>query len=313
MRHLRAGGPVWQDGGVTSLIADDAVLETLYTGTEWGEGPVWIEPLNSLRWSDIPNDRILQYDEASGETRVFRDGAEFTNGRTLDLEGRVVQCSHGRRSVERETSIDGSTPPQTLVDRWNGVRFNSPNDVVVASDGTVWFTDPPYGIDPSEREGHAAEPEYEGCFVFRLDPATGAVDPVITDMIHPNGLAFSLDEKTLFVSDTGFYAGSAAARHIRAYDVDVRGATCSNGREFAVVRPGASDGFRVDVEGRIWTSSEDSVQILSSTGEVLERIPIPEKVSNVCFGGASGRDLYVTASTSLYRIRTTTTQAPRPR
>ena len=149
--------------------------------------------------------------------------------------------------------------------------------------------------------------------MFRLDPATGAVDPVITDMIHPNGLAFSLDEKTLFVSDTGFYAGSVAARHIRAYDVDVRGATCSNGREFAMVRPGASDGFRVDVEGRIWTSSEDSVQILSSTGEVLERIPIPEKVSNVCFGGASGRDLYVTASTSLYRIRTTTTQAPRPR
>jgi gluconolactonase len=312
MQPERAARRLWQDDRVDSLIADGAVLETLYTGTEWGEGPVWLPELQSLRWSDIPNDRILQYDEASGETRVFRSGAEFTNGRTLDLEGRVVQCSHGRRSVERETSLDGSTAPDTLVERWNGARFNSPNDVVVASDGTIWFTDPPYGIDPSEREGHAAEPEYEGCFVFRFDPVTGALDAVITDMVHPNGLAFSPDETTLYVSDTGFYAGSDAARHIRAYDVDVVGATCSNGREFAAVRPGASDGFRVDVEGRIWTSSENSVQVLSPSGEVLERIAVPEKVSNVCFGGASGRDLYVTASTSLYRIRTTTTQAPRP-
>jgi gluconolactonase len=312
-RRPRTRQRLWQDDGVTSLISDGAALENLYSGTEWGEGPLWIASLASVRWSDIPNDRILQFDEASGETSVFRAGAEFTNGRTLDLDGRVVQCSHGRRSVERETSLDGSTPPETLVDRWDGARFNSPNDVVVASDGTIWFTDPPYGIDPSEREGHAAEPEYGGCFVFRFDPATGALDPVITDMIHPNGLAFSPDETTLFVSDTGFSAGTTPGRHIRAYTVDVRGATCSNGRDFAVVRPGASDGFRVDVEGRIWTSSEDAVQVLSPSGEVLERIAVPEKVSNVCFGGADGRDLYITASTSLYRIRTTTTQAPRPR
>jgi gluconolactonase len=294
---------------VTSLIEPGAVLEKLHTGSIWAEGPVWLPELGCVRWSDIPNDRILQFDAATGETSVFREPAEYTNGRILDLEGRVVQCSHGRRAVERETSLDGSTPPETLVDRFDGVRLNSPNDVVVASNGSIWFTDPPYGIDPSEREGHAGEQEYGGCFVFHLDPTTGTLTPVITDMIHPNGLAFSRDERALYVSDTGPDSG----RQIRAYEVDVRGATASNGREFAAVRPGASDGFRVDIEGRIWTSSGDGVQVLAPSGEVLERIAVPEVAANVCFGGESGRDLYVTASTSLYRIRTTTSQAARPR
>jgi gluconolactonase len=296
-------------GFVSSLIAPDAVLERLYTGAVWSEGPVWLPESQSLRWSDIPNDRILEYDSRTGDTRVHRHGVEFTNGRTLDLDGRVVQCCHGRRSVERE--VDGVV--ETLVDRFDGRRLNSPNDVVVASDGAIWFTDPPYGI-LSNVEGHQAEPEYDGCFVFRFEETTGELTPVITDMVHPNGLAFSPEERVLYVSDTGQLVDSTEPGRIRAYDViDGR---CENPRVFAEVRPGVSDGFRVDVEGRVWTSSEDSVQVFSPDGDLLERIPVPEKVGNLCFGGggdaSDGNDLYIVASTSLYRIRTTTRQAGRP-
>jgi gluconolactonase len=288
-----------------SLIAPDAGLEQLYTGAVWSEGPVWLPESHSVRWSDIPNDRILEYDARTGEARVHRDGVEFTNGRTLDRQGRVVQCSHGRRSVERE--VDGV--PTTIVDRFDGRRLNSPNDVVVASDGAIWFTDPPYGI-LSDVEGHRAEPEYDGCYVFRYDETTGELAPVITDMVHPNGLAFSPDERVLYVADTGWIVDRNAPGHIRAYDVvDGR---CENPRVFAEVRPGVSDGFRVDAQGRIWTSSEDSVQVFAPDGELLERIPVPEKVGNLCFGGEDGSDLYIVASTSLYRIRTTTQQAARP-
>ena len=291
---------------MADLIAEGSVLEKLYTGTEWAEGPIWVPESRTVRWSDIPNDRILEFSPETGETRVHRDGVEYTNGRTLDLEGRVVQCSHGRRAVERE--VDGV--PTTLVDSFGGKRLNSPNDVVVASDGAIWFTDPPYGIDPSGREGHPGDQEYGGCFVFRFDEFTGELTPVITDMEHPNGLAFSPDESVLYVSDTGVHAGPGGARHIRAYTVVEGGAR--HGRVFASVDPGASDGFRVDVEGRVWTSAGEALVVLSPEGEELLRLPVPETVSNVCFGGDDGRDLYLTASSSLYRIRTTTTQAARP-
>jgi gluconolactonase len=285
-----------------SLVAPDAQLETLYTGTLWGEGPVWLPETASLRWSDIPNDRILEFSSTTGETHVHRQGVEFTNGRTLDLDGAVLQCSHGRRSVERE--VDGT--PVTLVDHWEGVRLNSPNDIVVASDGGIWFTDPPYGIE-QPREGHPGVREYGGCWVFRFDEATGELTPVITEMEGPNGLAFSPDESVLYVSDT------EAPHHILAWDIswDAGVARCANPRVVAVVSPGAPDGFRVDVDGRIWTSSGDSVQVFAPTGERVERIPVPEVISNLCFGG-DGHDLYITGATSLYRIRTTTMQAPRP-
>ncbi|WP_150307254.1 SMP-30/gluconolactonase/LRE family protein [Planctomonas psychrotolerans] len=287
-------------------IPDGAELEHLYTGCVWAEGPVWLPETGTVRWSDIPNDRILDYDSRSGETRVHREDVEYTNGRTLDRQGRIVQCSHGRRSVERE--IDGV--PDTLVDRFDGGRFNSPNDVVVAADGAIWFTDPPYGI-LSDHEGHASDPDYEGCFVFRFDEETGTVTPVITDMTHPNGLAFSPDESVLYVSDTADSQLPEGTRQIRAYDVVDD--TCRNGRMFAHIDPGYSDGFRVDVEGRVWTSSDGEVQVLAPTGEKLGSIPVPETVANLCFGGNDGSDLYITATTSLYRIRTTTRQAPRPR
>jgi gluconolactonase len=289
---------------MNALVEPGAELERLFSGTEWGEGPAWLPSTRSVRFSDIPNDRILEYDPATGRTAVHRSGVEFVNGRTVDLDGRVVQCSHGLRRIEREH--DGMVTP--VVERWTGGRFNSPNDVVVASDGAIWFTDPPYGIHESGREGHPGVSDYGACYVFRHDETTGDTEPVITDMVHPNGLAFSPDESVLYVADTGFLQVPDGPRHIKAYPA--AGGACS---VFAVVEPGASDGFRVDEAGRIWTSSGDGVQVLSPAGELLLKIPVPEVVSNVCFGGDDGRDLYITASTSLYRIRTATVQASVPR
>ena len=290
---------------MSSLLAPGASLERLYTGTVWGEGPVWLPGLRALRWSDIPNNRIMQYHLDDGRTVVYREDAEFTNGRTLDRNGAVVQCSHGRRAVER----DSGEKVTVLIDRWQGKRLNSPNDVVVAADGSIWFTDPPYGII-SDREGRVADPEYGHCYVFRFDEQRGELTPVITDMVEPNGLAFSPDERILYVGDTGWVRDKSAPRHIRAYDV-VDGA-CLNGRVFAEIDTGWPDGFRVDEAGRLWSSSGDGVRVFAPDGEFLLHVPVPEKIGNLCFGGPDGRDLYIAATTSLYRIKTMTRNAPRP-
>jgi gluconolactonase len=290
---------------MSSLLAQNASLERLYTGTEWAEGPVWLPRIRALRWSDIPNNRIMQYHADDGRTVVHRTEVEFTNGRTLDLDGAVIQCSHGRRAVERET--DGV--PAVLVDRWQGKRLNSPNDVVVASDGSIWFTDPPYGII-SNREGRMADPEYGGCYLFRFDERSGDLTPMVTDMVDPNGLAFAPDERVLYVSDTGWVRDKSAPRHIRAYDV-VAGA-CVNGRVFAEIGVGWPDGFRVDEAGRVWSSSGDGVRVFAPGGELLLHVPVPEKIGNLCFGGPDGDDLYIAATSSLYRIKTSTRNAPRP-
>ncbi len=290
---------------MSSLLAPDASLERLYTGTEWGEGPVWLPEAGALRWSDIPNNRIMQYDAGTGRTVVYRTDVEFTNGRTLDLDGAVVQCSHGRRAVEREAG----GPPVVLVDRWQGKRLNSPNDIVVASDGSIWFTDPPYGII-SDREGRVAEPEYGACYVFRFDERSGEITPVVTDMIHPNGLAFAPDERIMYVSDTSWVRDRSGPRHIRAYDV-VDG-TCVNGRVFAEIDVGWPDGFRVDEAGRVWSSSGDGVRVFAPDGSLLLHIPVPERIGNLCFGGPDGHDLYIAATSSLYRITTTVRNATRP-
>lgn len=284
-------------------ISPSEHVERLWTGGVWGEGPVWIPEKRCLRWSDIPRNVIMEYDSRSQQTYVHRQDVEFTNGRTLDLEGRVVQCSHGLRRVEYE--LDGE--PSMIVDHWGDHRLNSPNDVVVASDGSIWFTDPPYGILNPE-EGHPGEMEYGGCYVFRYEPDTRELHPVVTDLSRPNGLAFSTDESVLYVSDTA----DEQEGLIRAYPVDVHTGTAGAGFDFASVVPGCSDGFRVDEEGRLWTSSLDGVQVISPAGDVILRIPLPEKSANLCFGGVDGHDLFVTASSSLYRIRTLTRQAPRP-
>lgn len=287
------------------LVPDGARLERITTGATWSEGPVWLPADGRLRWSDIPEDRILEVDPRDGELKIHRTGVEFTNGRTLDLDGRVVQCSHGRRAIERE--VDGAVT--VVADRWNGHRLNSPNDVVVASDGAVWFTDPPYGIIQAH-EGHPGAPEYGGNYVFRIDPVDGRVDAMIRDVEEPNGLAFSPDESVLYVTDT-----SAALRtdgtgnhHIVAYDV-AADFSCSAPRVFAVVEPGLADGIRVDEQGRVWSSSADSVQIFGPDGAELGRIPVPETVGNLCFGGPDGSTLFVAATTSIYAIATTTRDA----
>ena len=292
--------------GAGGLLAPGAELVRVATGATWSEGPVWLPGQRALRWSDIPGDRILQYDATTGATTVHREQVEHTNGRVLSADGSVIQCSHGRRRVERERAGPDGPVLEVLADSWSGVRLNSPNDVVEKSDGTVWFTDPPYGITKPD-EGHPGEQEYEDCYVFRLDPRDGSLAPVVIDVEHPNGLAFSPDESVLYVSDTSAALDLAGPgnRHIRAYDVR-EGRLCKNGRTFAVLADGLSDGFRVDVEGRVWSSTLDGVVVLGPDGSLLGRIDVPEVVANVCFGGDDGSDLYITASTSLYRIATTT-------
>ena len=278
-------------------------LECLFTGTVWAEGPLWVPSSETVRWSDIPNNRILEFSPASGATREYAAGVEFTNGRTLDADGSVVQCSHGRRRVERDS---GGTVT-ALVDSFEGRRLNSPNDVVVARDASIWFTDPPYGILPGTKEGHEGEQEYGGCHVFRFMPDSRTLTAVITDLVHPNGLAFSPDESVLYVADT---AGSryGVPLRIAAYPVD--GGSCGSRTTTLELEDGyPADGLRVDVDGRIWTSAGPSVRIYSPSFELLGIVPVPETVSNLCFGGPDGQDLYITATTSLYRIRTATTDA----
>ena len=283
---------------IAELVSPDATPERLGGGATWSEGPLWLPADEAVIWSDIPGNRILRWSAATGEVTVDRTGVEFTNGRTLDLEGRVVTCSHGRRAIERDGEV--------LVDHYGTTRLNSPNDVVVASDGTIWFTDPPYGI-VQPREGYPGEREYGDCYVFRFDPAAGELIPVVIDMEEPNGLAFSPDESLLYVADT-----SAALRTdgggnhwIRVYDV-VDGRRCKNGRLFAEVNPGLADGIRVDVHGNVWTSSADSVQVYAPDGRRLGGIPVPEVVGNLCFGGPGRDTLFIAATTSLYRLPTLT-------
>ncbi len=283
-------------------IADGATqLERLCTGAIWSEGPVWMRETGELLWSDIPNNRMLCWHEARGMT-VWRDKVEFTNGHTREADGALLHCSHGQRALVR-TRIDAvghAVADEIVVDRWQGRRLNSPNDVVVKRDGTIWFTDPPYGI-VSDYEGHKADSEIGRCYVFRFDPAMGSLRVVSDFAEDPNGLAFSPDESVLYVSDTSAARLPDGNHHIVAFDV-IGGQDLTNPHIFAVVEPGLADGLRVDVHGFVYTSSEDSVQVYHPDGTRIGRIPVPEKVGNVVFGGERGDQLYICASTSLYRI-----------
>lgn len=285
------------DPGFRRLIVPHARLERLWTGGRWTEGPVYVPAAKSLLWSDIPNDRVMRLDEPGGGISVFEHGCGFHNGHTLDGSGRVIACEHGTRRVSR-LEHDGTW--SCLVDRHEGKRLNSPNDVVVRRDGTIWFTDPTYGID-SHYEGHEADSEIGACHVYCLDPASGTLRVVIEDMLRPNGLAFSPDERTLYVADTGMTHDSACAPDIRAYPVQEDG-HLGAGRRFATCGAGLFDGFRVDRHGNLWTSSGDSVRAYAPDGTLLGRVPVPEIVSNLCFGGPKRNRLYITAQTSLYAI-----------
>ena len=296
------------DARLTPIVRGAPPLERLCTGAVWSEGPVWIAEDDSVLWSDIPGNRMLRWSAQDG-MRVFRENVEFTNGHTRDRDGSLLHCSHGLRAVFR-TDIRGEDQ-RIVVDRWQGKRFNAPNDIVVKSDGSLWFTDPPYGLIIPE-EGHGGESEIGDCYVFRYDPRSGEVEPVTDLPIEPNGLAFSPDESLLYVSDTSAALGREATGNHCIFVFDVRGNRLSNGRKFADVSPGVPDGFRVDRNGWIYTSSQDSVQVYHPDGTLLGKIHVPEKVGNLTFGGPDRDQLSVAASTSLYRIRLATAGVQQP-
>jgi gluconolactonase len=285
------------DDRFADCIESSAELATLAGGCRWAEGPAYVAAGGYLVWSDIPHDRMLRYDEASGNVTVFREPSEHANGNTLDREGRLVTCEHGTRSVTR-AEHDGSRT--VLADRYRGKRLNSPNDVVVGSDGSIWFTDPTYGID-SDEEGHRAESEIGACHVYRVDGETGDLRVVADDFVRPNGLALSLDERRLYVSDTGATHVPDGPRHIRVFDVDATGAL-SGGEVFATCTAGLFDGFRLDRDGRIWASAGDGVHCFDGDATLLGKVLVPEVAANVEFGGPEGTRLFVCATTSLYAI-----------
>lgn len=290
------------------LIVGSSRLDRLYTGCRWAEGPVWFNDLGCLLWSDIPNQRILRWSDNSlaGEgVSVFRSPSNFANGHTRDASGRLVSCEHGTRRVTR-TEVDGSIT--VLADSFNGKRLNSPNDVVIHSDGSIWFTDPTYGI-MSDYEGYRATPEQPVRGVYRIDPS-GQISLVADDFAQPNGLVFSPDETKLYIADSAFSHDPAAPRHIRVFDVI--GARLSNGRVFAHIDAGLPDGIRVDIEGNIWSSAADGVHCFAPDGTRLGKIFVPETVANLTFGGPRRNRLFIAATTSLYAIYLAATGAQTP-
>ena len=241
----------------------------------------------------------MRFDEQTGEVTVFSDRSGFQNGRTLDRVGRVVSCEHGRRRVSR-IEHDGSITD--LASSYSGKRLNSPNDVVVKSDGSIWFTDPTYGID-SDYEGHQAISEIGASYVYRIDPETGEITAMSTDFSQPNGLAFNHDETRLYVSDTGLSHDPDGPRHIRVLNVAADGKSLVPGGEvFATCDTGVFDGFRFDIAGNIWTSTGDGVQCYAPDGCLLGKIKLPEAAANVEFGGPKRNRLYICATQSLYSV-----------
>jgi len=276
------------------LVQPNAWPELLFDGLKWAEGPVWFADTGVLLISDIPNDRILRWSEGGGVT-VHRQPAQHTNGHARDRQGRLVSCSHGARAVLR-TEPDGRIT--VLADRYDGKRLNSPNDLVVKSDGTIWFTDPPYGI-LSDYEGHKADQEQDGCHVYRLEPDTGDLTVVCDDFVKPNGLAFSPDESKLYVADSGRSHDADGPHHIRVFDV-ADGRRLTGGEVFCEVEPAVPDGLRVDTQGNVWTSAGDGVQCFDSEGTMLGKILLPRTVANLTFGGPRKNRLFIAATDQVW-------------
>lgn len=282
------------DPSFERYVLGNAPIKQLATGFDWVEGPVWFGDANCLLFSDIPNNKIMRWSPDTGVS-VYRAPSNYANGHTRDNEGLLISCEHGTRRVTR-TEINGQIT--VIADQFEGKPLNSPNDVVVKKDGTIWFSDPHYGI-MTDYEGFKAEQE-NPCVVYCFDPRDDSLAAEVTDLNCPNGLAFSEDESLLYVADTGRMF-SNDPQYVRVYPVGTDN-TVGTGKHFHTIDPGASDGFRIDVHGNIWSSAADGVHCISPNGDLLGKIRVPELVSNVCFGGRAKHELYITASTSVYRI-----------
>ncbi len=284
------------DPRFNQCLVGHARVERLWTGARWAEGPAWFAAGRYLVWSDIPNNRMLRFDETDGSVSVFRNPSNYSNGNTVDRQGRLVSCEHGARRVTR-TELDGTIT--VIADNYEGKRLNSPNDVVVKSDGSIWFTDPPYGI-LIDYEGGRAPGEIGNNNVYRVDAKTGKISIVCDDFDKPNGLAFSLDEKYLYIADTGNSHNPDGPKHIRRLEVKDNGQSLGKSVVFADCTAGLFDGFRLDGDGRVWTSAGDGVHCYLPDGALIGKILIPELVANVVFGGAKLNRLFICGTTSLY-------------
>ena len=282
------------DSHFYNLVPSEAELKQLYSGGQHSEGPVYIPADDSLIWSDVIGDRLLQW--KAGKVSIYQASSSYQNGNALDLEGRIVACSHGHRAIVRQ-DFDGEW--RILVDRYQGKRLNSPNDITVKSDGTLWFTDPPFGLTQAN-QGCGGEQEQPGSYVYRFDPATREMTAVVTDMCRPNGLAFSPNEQQLYVSDTSAFENPALFHDVRTFDV-VNG-HLENGRKFAEINPGQPDGLCTDRAGHLFISSEDSVQVYTPDATYLGKIFIPEICANLTFGERERNRLFIAAGGSLYAI-----------
>ncbi len=274
-----------------------ASVERLATGFRWAEGPVWFGDGRFLLWSDIPNNRVMKWEEETGAVSVFRKPSNNTNGNTRDRQGRLVSCEHDARRVTR-TEYDGTLT--VLADRFLGKPLNSPNDVVCKSDGSIWFTDPPFGI-LGHYEGHTAAPELPTS-VYRVDGTTGEMTVVTDEVNRPNGLCFSPDESTLYVVESG-----VVPRVIRAFTVAGGGTRLAGGHVFVNAGLGVPDGIRCDTDGNLWCGwgggeGEDGVAVFTAGGTLMGRILLPERCANLCFGGMKRNRLFMAASHSLYSL-----------
>ena len=314
--HLESAKPKLSFGPSDfPAFAGTMAVERVATGFRWAEGPVYFAAGRYVLFSDIPNNRIMRFSEDDGHLSVYRQPSMNSNGNTIDREGRLITCEHSGRRVTR-TELDGSIT--IIADKYNGKKLNSPNDVVVASDGSIWFVDPAYGIG-GYYEGIKAEPEQEKKNVYRVDPKSGDIKVVVDDFVEPNGITFSPDEKKLYVIDTGFTDGPDNPSHIRVFDVDIGSGKVSNGKVFAEMpKPSITDGMRCDTAGRVWCSAgwgdpkEDGVRCYTPDGDLLGKIHIPETVANLCFGGQQRNRLYICGSTSLYAVYTGVQGAMKP-
>lgn len=268
----------------------DEWTERLFTGGRWTEGPAYFPAGRYLLFSDIPNDRVLRWDETTGAVGVWRQPAGYANGHTVDRQGRLVSCEQGERRVTR-IEHDGSTT--VLAERYDGKRLNSPNDVVEHSDGALWFTDPDYGIT-SDYEGNQGESEIGACHVYRIDLGSGEVRVVADDIVRPNGLAFTADQRQLYVADT-------RRKHLRRYDVD--GDRLGGGEVFAECDAGSFDGVRIDDAGRVWAAAHDGLHCFDPDGTLIGKLLVPEIVANFTFGGPKRNQLFICASSSVYGVR----------